>query len=330
MAALTTIGFAVSVICHEAVHVAIARKLGEKPRGLFLYIFGTGTPVELTSGTGWKRTKLYLSGFIFSFLLSGMFLLLSFLSETNGWSQVTVGILFHLAIANLSLALFQILPVLPLDGGRLLLNLFSREGHVRHWVLSLIYFFGNVVALSFAVVAGYQIYRERPILGAWIGLLGVLLFGANSEEYEYLRLRSFLDGNLIQDFMKHSPVVVSSSMTIKQFCSEILYKCRYKTFPVVKKGELLGFLHRKSIYRIPLWLWHKRLVTRITSKSSIENTVPPDMDAGTALSLMTHTGNPRLLVAEGKKVVGVVNYGDLLNAMKNPVYEAPTSRRTVL
>lgn len=317
MAVFTTAGFALSLIAHEAIHLSTVQKLGDKPHGLFLYLFGSGTPIELTSGNRWRRVRLYSSGVLFSLFLAAIFYGLTFLSETNARGTVTIGILFHLASANLWLALFQLLPVLPLDGGRLCLDLFSRDGKLRPWVVTFFYFVGHLIAVAFLITGGYQIFRQRPVLGAWLTIIGLMLLRANFEEHDYLRLRSRLDGLPIRAFMNPMPVCIPFSISFARFSSEFLARYPFKMFPVASDDEVKGYVFRRSIYRYSRSQWHERRVSEILVPSSEENTISPNTDAGAALSLMVHTGHSRLLVTQWKRLVGIVSYGDLLKVLKS-------------
>ena len=179
MALIAAQGMALSVIAHEMVHVAVARQLGVRPHGLFLNIFAVGTSVEFTKANRCSATKLYLSGIAFSAALAATFVGLAFLSEVNVRNEFIVGILFHLGAFNITLAAFQLLPILPLDGGHFLINLFSPNSRSRRVMVKVIYGLGVAVGLVLVTVGGAQVYEARPVLGAWLIVIGVMLLKAN-------------------------------------------------------------------------------------------------------------------------------------------------------
>lgn len=190
MALLTSTGIALSIVAHEMAHLWVARRIGEAPHGVFLYIFGTGNSIELKGSARAQRTSLYLVGVLCSVALAAALLGLAMLSEMDARSEVSVGVLFHLGAFNLSLALFQLLPVLPLDGGKFILNILSRDGTFRPWAILAFYFLGNLIGLAFIVTAIFQLYSLRPVLAFWIAALGLMLIKANYEEYSYLTAKA--------------------------------------------------------------------------------------------------------------------------------------------
>ncbi len=187
MAFVTTIGIVLSIISREMFHLVGARRLGEKPQGAFLYLFGAGAPIELPEGNRWSRCKLYLEAIGFSAFLALLCFGLAFLLDTNPGRVTLVGILFHLAAFNLTLAVFQLLPVLPLDGGRLLLTCFSGDSGVSPGILKSVYLAGNAVGLALLAAGGYSIFGQSPVLGAWFVLVGLMCLRANYEDYRHLK-----------------------------------------------------------------------------------------------------------------------------------------------
>lgn len=190
MALLTATGIALSIIAHEMAHLWVARRIGETPHGVFLFLFGTGKSIALKGTARAQRTSLYLAGVLCSVALAAALLGLALLSEMNARNELFVGILFHLGAFNLSLALFQLLPVLALDGGKFILNVLSRDGLFRPWAILAFYFLGNLVGLAFIVTAIIQLYSLRPVLAFWIAALGVMLIKANYQEYSYLTAKA--------------------------------------------------------------------------------------------------------------------------------------------
>lgn len=190
MALVTAVGIALSIVAHEMAHLWVARRIGELPHGVFLSLFGTGKAFELKGSARAQRTSLYLAGVLCSVALAAALLGLAVLAETNTRNEFLVGILFHLGAFNLSLALFQLLPVLPLDGGKFILNILSRDGTFRPWAILAFYFLGNLIGLAFIAAAIFQLYSLRPALAFWIAALGLMLIKANYEEYSFLTTKA--------------------------------------------------------------------------------------------------------------------------------------------
>lgn len=314
MSLFAGLGIAYSLIAHEAIHVLVARHLGAKPAGAFLYLFGTGTPIELNGAGRAKRTVLCVSGIILSALLSILLFGLAFLSETNGRNEFVVGILFHLGAFNITLAAFQLLPFLPLDGGRLILNLVSKNGSFTRGLIRFFYYLGSLGGLTIIALGGFQLYLERPVLGAWVLALGLTLLRANYEEYEYLTVKNCLSRKPIGNYTYPDVVAVQSTISLAEFSRDYLEKYPFKAFPVLSGNEILGFIYRNSPHRVSRRQWSEKRVCDVFRRAPKDMILSPLIDAADAWSLMVHSGNSRLLIAVNKRFLGMVSYGDLLKA----------------
>ena len=82
--------------------------------------------------------------------------------------------------------------------------------------------------------------------------------------------------------------------------------------PVVEKENLAGCVTTRQVKNIPRGDWSKTIVRDIASSCSKDNTISPDFDAMDAFSIMSRTGNGRLLVAEGHRLVGVITLKDIM------------------
>jgi predicted transcriptional regulator len=112
--------------------------------------------------------------------------------------------------------------------------------------------------------------------------------------------------------MKSEPITVSPSITISELVEDYFYKYHYKMFPVLENGRVKGCVSSREVKQIPRDQWSNYRVADIVKPCSRENTVSVRDDAIKALSLMSSTGNSRLMVLDGEKIAGVVTLKDLL------------------
>lgn len=326
MAVLTVAGIVGSLFAHEAVHVSVAHALGEHPHGLFLYLFGAAVPTEAPRAGRWGRILMSVAGIGVSAFLGILFLTLAYLSDTNARPDYVTGIFFHLALANVSLAVLQCLPALPLDGGRGLLDLLSRDATPSRKLVGRLFALGNGIAAGLAAFGGYHLANGFPIWGAWSLVLSLLVARANYVEYKYLCLRSAIAGHAVRDFMSPDAASVPASASLADLALQFGRHRSFRCFPVVSDGCLVGIARVSDLYRFPREEWRERIVLDILSTSTPDNTVAPGTDAAEALSLMFHTGNARLLVRDGKRLAGIVSYGDLVEGAATEMVSAALSR----
>ena len=99
---------------------------------------------------------------------------------------------------------------------------------------------------------------------------------------------------------------------IRELVDEYFYKYHYKMFPVSGDSVLEGCINSRQVKEIPREQWDQRRVQDVLAPCSVETTVAPDTDAMKALSIMNRTGNSRLMVVDGDRLVGIITLKDML------------------
>ena len=118
--------------------------------------------------------------------------------------------------------------------------------------------------------------------------------------------------------METAPITVSAAMSIRDLVENYFYRYHYKMFPVTRDGMLLGCVTARRISHTPQEQWEGATVTAVLERCSPENTIMPHADAMDALNQMSRTGNSRLMVIDGERLVGIITLEDMLDflAMK--------------
>jgi len=161
-------------------------------------------------------------------------------------------------------------------------------------------------------VAGPLVSVLLGVLFTSAGLVGLFVRNAARMSYQQLLLRRALEGEPVSRFMEPSPVAVERALPVRELVDAYVYRHHHKTYPVVDGGRLVGCVSTRAVRELPHEEWDRQTVGAIAEPCSEENTVPPDMDAMQALSLMSRTGTSRLLVAEDDRLYGILALKDLL------------------
>jgi Zn-dependent protease/predicted transcriptional regulator len=303
-----------SVVFHELFHSLVARRHNLPMKGITLFIFGgvaqmggepTSPKVEFLVAIAGPLSSIAL-GFIFWGI---------YRAGLNSMDPDTLGILGYLAFINWVLAVFNLIPAFPLDGGRILRSaLWHWKGDLRRAtrIASSIGSGFGILLMAFAVFA---LFTGNFISAVWYFLIGMFVRNASQMSYQQLLIRAALQGEPIRRFMTSTPVTVTPGISIEELVDDYVYKYHHKMFPVVTGPEhhLEGCVSTKDVTEIPRQEWPAHTVQEVLKPCSLTNTVSPDADALSVLAKMSESGTSRMLVADKDRLLAIISVKDLLN-----------------
>jgi Zn-dependent protease len=309
------IGLFFSLLFHELSHSLVARAHGLEIRGITLFLFGGVAEMPMEPDSPKTEFWMAIAGPASSVLLAGVFHVLATGLQSLALPDYVAGMAQHLAFLNIVLAIFNMVPGFPLDGGRVLraaLWYFKRDLHwATRWATRLGQTFGFLlVALGVLSAIGGNF-----IVGIWWFLIGLFLQGAASVAYQQLIVKEAIMGQKIRDIMTTNPVTVAPDISVQRLIDDYLYRYSHDMFPVILSDRLLGYVSVKDIQKVSRERWNTATVDDIVHSRTDQNTVRPDTDATQALELMQKTANSRLLVADGSRLVGIFTLKDLLHRL---------------
>lgn len=312
MGVVGALGLFFSIIIHEFSHALVARHYGLPISGITLFLFGGVAQMAEEPTAPRTEFRMAAVGPIASLVLGGAFSLLSLGAGAAGQIAVAA-VLSYLTWINLALALFNLIPAFPLDGGRMLRAvLWGRRGDLRQ-ATRIASDIGSGFGVVLIVLGIFSVVSGDFIGGMWWFLIGLFLRGAAGASYQQTVLRQSLRGVTVGRIMNNRPVAVSPSLTIAELVEDYFYHHYYKMFPVVADdGTVVGSVTLGQIRELPRDYWADTAVAAVMGPCGSDNTVAPETDALDALAQMQRTGNGRLIVAEHGRLVGVVTLKDML------------------
>lgn len=283
---ITALFFA-SVLVHELSHAFVARMEGIRIQDIQLHIFGGWARLIGDPPTPMAELRIAIAGPVSSFLLAVFFWLwlLAVESLSGGAMEArpaSVAFLY-LAAANLFLAMFNLLPGLPLDGGRALRAiLWQRRKDILSatrttmklgvWLAYLLIAYG-LLQVGFAALRG-GLWQDF-VIAIWLLVLGIFLKSAAEKDYRY-REQQFASEQTQRDDRKRwdvsgtvgavmrSPAVsVSPEMLVAEFLDRILTAHRHIHFPVARDGRLHGVLSLERLREEPKDRWEKLTIGEV-------------------------------------------------------------------
>jgi Zn-dependent protease/CBS domain-containing protein len=313
MGLLGSIGFFASLLLHELSHALTARRFGIKTRGITLFLFGGVAEMGSEPPSPRAELAVAIAGPVISCGLGFAALGAAIAGSVFALPPAVNGVLGFLGWANLLLAVFNLIPAFPLDGGRVLrATLWWFLGDLRRATR-----IGSGIGSGFGVVlvavGAVELVLHRNPYGLWTLLVGLFLRRAARLSYQQLLLSRNLEGETVARFMQQDPVTVPRAISVAELVQGYIYRHRVKLFPVVDGERLLGCVTTRRVQQLPRDEWEHTTVGAVTQACSPDNTVAPGDDAMHALAVMSRLHQSRLLVVDGERLVGILNLKDLLD-----------------
>ena len=304
-------GLFFSIVFHELCHSLVARRFGLPMKGITLFIFGGVAEMSDEPSSAKAEFLMAIAGPLSSVLLGLMLYVVTALGGEL-LSLPVIGVIEYLAAINLFLAAFNLLPAFPLDGGRVLRAALWQWKKNLRWATRVASRIGTGFGIFLILVGIFYVVMGSLINGIWLFMIGMFLRNAAQMSYQQVLIRKALEGETVQHFMKKDPVTAPSSVSIKELVENYIYNYHYKMYPVVEGGELIGCITSRQVKDIPRDQWTSRTVGNVAIRCSPENTIDPSADALKALSVMSRTGNSRLMVVDDGRLVGIITLKDIM------------------
>jgi Zn-dependent protease/CBS domain-containing protein len=307
-------GLFFSIVAHELCHSLVANHYKLPMRGITLFVFGGVAEMGGEPQSPKVEFLMALAGPVSSIVLGCIFRAIQ-LSATGSWPRQVVGVLAYLAWINWILAIFNLIPAFPLDGGRVLRAVlwhYKRDLTRATEIASRI---GSGFGILLMAFGFYQLFVGDLIGAIWYFLIGVFLRSASRSSFEHVLLQQALAGEPVRRFMRPHPIAVDADMSIRQLVEEYLYRYDFQMYPVVEQEDhLVGCVSTQDVRKVPKEEWERHHVFEVSTPCSDKNTISPDTDALNALSKIQETGGGSLLVTDhDHHLVAVISPRDVMN-----------------
>ncbi|HXV25560.1 MAG TPA: site-2 protease family protein [Alphaproteobacteria bacterium] len=314
MGIVGAIGLFASIVLHELAHSWVGRRLGLEIRGITLFVFGGAA--ELSEEPKSARTELLMAaaGPFASVVLAILFQILAVALEAIAGSSPISAVLRYLAGINAILAVFNLLPAFPLDGGRILrAALWAWRGSVV-WATRVATGIGGAIGLGLVILGIISVIGGNIVGGMWLFLIGLFIRSAAMGSQQQLMARHMLQSIGIDQLMVHNPVTIAPDAPVGR-AIDLFLANNLKFLPVVADGRAVGHIGLREVKELGAADRLQRPVREAMTSVSPDNSISPDADAATALAQMQRTGLSRLLVVTDGRLAGIVCLKDLLDQL---------------
>ena len=316
---LASLLFFVSVLIHELGHSIVALRYRLPVNSITLFVFGGVSEIGREPAKAAQEFFIAAAGPATSFLLAGTFFAASRLASTSEMGAALFG---WLAEMNLILAIFNLAPGFPLDGGRIfraiawgITGSFSRATRLAAHA-------GQIVAGGMILWGIFLALRGDVVGGVWLAFIGWFLLSAARGSLMQMNVRGSLDGLRAADATINVPVV-SGSMTLDEYAQEVV-RTGQRFHVVSVSGQLAGMVTANSTQRVPRSDWGVTSVQAIMQPWGSIQPASPQEPVMSVVKRMRDAGIAAMPVVENGKWLGVITHDSLLSAAKaNPSTGAP-------
>jgi Zn-dependent protease len=310
--------FLASLLAHELAHSLVARRNGVEVESIVLWLLGGVAQLRGEPKTPGADFRIAIVGPLTSFVLAVVFGLAAGGVVWLGNGGLPFGVLAYLAATNAMLAVFNLIPAAPLDGGRVLRAALWHWRGNRYTAAVSAARAGRIVGFVMIALGVLQLVTGRGLGGIWLALIGWFVVSAATAEEQQARLSGRLAGTTVSEVMAAQPTVVDGNLTVEDFIAQVALMHRFSTYPLVDPyGRLTGLVTLNRVRAVPPQL---RATTRLHEIACPPTEVPtarPEEPLVGLLERMQGCADGRAVVVdETGRVVGVLSASDVARALQ--------------
>ncbi len=308
--------FFASILLHELGHSLVAIRSGIAIESITLFIFGGVARLASEPRDGRTEFRIAAAGPLVSFLLAAFF---AGVAYSGLFGRASGAVARYLAAVNIVVAVFNLVPAFPLDGGRLLRGVLWRPlGKLRatRMAAGAGTFFAYFLILSGAI----NLLRGAAVTGIWHVALGWFLKEAAVSAYRQVRLDDALEGLVVADVMIRDVMTIPADLPLSEAVREHFGRTGFGAYPVVRGDAVVGLLCLRDVLQQP---HEERQVTSVQAAMlplTQDLTAQPDEPVTETLGRLGSSAAGRLIVMENGRMVGLVTLRAVLRwlAMTRP------------
>lgn len=304
--------FFLSVLLHELAHSVVARSRGIEVEGITLFIFGGVAQTRMEARRALDEFLLTIAGPVMSLALAGLFWGLSRGAAAVGWPEPVSMVAGFLGLLNLVLAIFNMFPGFPLDGGRIFRSLVwaatgDLEKATRWATLG-----GRLFGYALIALGGLEILMFGQMLaGLWSAFIGWFLSSAATASYRQFTVRRILARVAVGRIVHRDTTPVPPEMYVAELVEEYFLRRPHAAYPVVENGHLLGLVGVGDVAELGSAERAVRRVREVMRPLSELPVLRPEETLDAVLSRLEPGREDRAVVVEDGEVVGILSLDDI-------------------
>ena len=306
----------VCVLIHELSHSYTSNKLGLDIKEITLFIFGGVARLTKEPDDPVTELKVAVAGPAASIALAAIFWVLMQIADIFSIYPVLSAIFEYLAMINMVLVIFNMIPGFPLDGGRVLRSLWWKKTGDLQKATQIASRVGKGFAALLIGFGFFQIFLGNFIGGLWMIFIGMFLQQTADSSYRQLLVKKTLERIKVGDAMTRNVVTIAEDSTLTTVVEKYFFGYHFVGFPVSSDGRITGMLTLNNVRLVPKEKWDTTLVRDVINKISPDAILSPEDNAMDALSRMIDLDTGRVLVMDDDKLIGIITRRDIMKLME--------------
>jgi Zn-dependent protease/predicted transcriptional regulator len=319
IAIVTALLFFASIVIHELSHAIVAKMRGLPVRSITLFALGGVAQIEKEAADAKTEFWMGIIGPITSFVIGVICLAITI---ALGWTPPQLprtplpAMLMWLGVINIGLALFNMIPGFPLDGGRVLRGIVWWITGDAKRATTIAARVGQVIAFLMILYGVMQFFRGAGFNGLWIAFIGWFLLSASRESYAQMVISEGLRGLRVADVMSHDFPIVDAYSNLQTFADEHLTRTGRRFWVVMRNEQPEGIITPNEISTVPRNRWPYTTVADVMRPLDATRTVKPDTPVTEALEVMARQDLNQLPVVNERGLAGLISRAHILQLIQ--------------
>jgi len=318
-AVVTGLLFFAALLLHELAHSLVAKSRGLRVRAITLFALGGVSQIESEASNAKSEFSIAIAGPVTSLAIGLVLLGIAWLT---GWKPGTepatpvVSVLVWLGYINIMLAVFNMIPGYPLDGGRVLRAVIWWVTGNANRSTRLAARVGQVVAFLFILTGLYRFFIGANFGGLWLAFIGWFLLDASRSSYVQVELIAALRDRRVTDIMDRDYATVEGHLSLQDFVDEYVLRTGRRCFVVIQNDRVSGLITTHEIKKIDRGDWPQSSVQSVMRPLAQLRTVAPETPAIQDLELMSSEDINQLPVIADGQLKGVFSRSHVLRFLR--------------
>lgn len=311
--AATVILLFASVLLHELGHSFVALRFGVPVRSITLFIFGGVAQIAAEPPSAKAEFLIAIAGPIVSFALAAT---LAIVQPALAAVEPLWGMVMYLAYMNLALAVFNLIPGFPLDGGRVFRAFVWAVTKDMRRATLIASNAGRFFGFFFIFLGVARMLSGDIGGGIWIAFIGWFLDNAASAQIHQVVSQGLLSGHSVSQAMSHHCLAIADDLPLQQLVDEHVLGSGRRCFLVHHGEDTVGLMTLHRIKEVPKAEWATTLAGQVMLPLTELKHVLPGADLWAAIQLMDRDGVNQLPVMTGQYVVGMLSREDVVTYLR--------------